>query len=320
MAGVTDYPYRKICREMGAGLCTSEMVSARAVIEDPWRAGEIAGFRQDESPQSMQLIGGDPRAMAEAVGRVRDRVDHIDLNFGCPDSNVCRQGAGAAVPARPDVFRAVVRAAVTAAGRVPVTVKLRLGLDGKTITFRHAARIAEEEGCAAVALHARTVEDLYRGKARWEFIRELKGLVGIPVLGNGDVFRAEDGLRMFRETGCDAVLIGRGCLGNPWIFADLKAALEGREERPPPSVGEIARIIRIHHALLREGLGQHGADLKMRKFGAWYACGFPGAAEIRRRFQTLDGPEDLESILSTMAAESGSGGLGSPSGPKASAP
>jgi nifR3 family TIM-barrel protein len=213
------------------------------------------------------------------------------------------QGAGAAVPARPDVFRAVVRAAVSAAGRVPVTVKLRLGLDARTLTFRHAARIAEEEGCAAVALHARTVEDLYRGKAEWRFIRELKDTVGIPVLGNGDVFRAADGVRMLATTGCDAVLVGRGCLGNPWLFADLRAVLEGGEEPPPPGASDIIRMIRTHHRLLLEHFPPRTADLKMRRFGSWYACGFPGAAAIRRRFQTLDGPEDLESILGMIAAE-----------------
>jgi len=297
MAGVTDYPYRSVCREMGAGLCIAEMVSARAVLENPGRIREIAGFGKDESPRSVQLVGGDPRDMAEAVSRIRDRVDHIDLNFGCPDCKVMRAGAGASVPARPDVFRAVVRAAVGAAGPVPVTVKLRLGLDGKTFTFRHAARIAEEEGCAAVSLHARTVEQMYRGKARWEFIRELKEMVRIPVLGNGDVFRADDGLRMLAETGCDGVLIGRGCLGNPWLFADLRAVLAGAAEPPPPSVPDIILMIRAHHALLRDHFGDRTANLKMRKFGAWYSCGFPGAAAIRQRFQSLEGPEDLERIL-----------------------
>jgi nifR3 family TIM-barrel protein len=240
--------------------------------------------------------------MGEAVRRVRDSVDHIDLNFGCPDTRVMGQCAGASVPARPELFRAVIRAAVTAAGPIPVTVKFRLGLDAGTPTFRHAGRIAEEEGCAAVALHARTVEDAYRGEARWECIRELKDLVSIPVLGNGDVFRAADGLRMLRTTGCDAVLVGRGCLGNPWLFSDLRAVLGGEPEPPPPGILEMGRVIRTHYRYLRERFHPRIATRKIRKCGAWYACGFPDAAALREGFQGLEEPEDLERLLERMEA------------------
>jgi nifR3 family TIM-barrel protein len=302
MAGVTTWPYRKICRDLGAGLCTTEMVSARAMIEDVARTREIAGFGPGESPRSLQIFGSDPGVMAEAVTRLQSDVDHIDINFGCPVPKVTRKGAGAATPARPDLCRAVVRAVVRAAGPVPVTAKLRLGLDEDRFTFREAARIVEGEGCAAVGLHARTVAQLYSGRARWEFIRELKGIVGIPVLGNGDIFRAADAAAMIRETGCDGVIIGRGCLGNPWLFRDLRALFDGAPPPPPPTIGEHIGIIRLHYGLLRRHFPRpRAADCLMRKFGTWYSRGLRNAAAIRRLFQSIECPEDLEKILEEMS-------------------
>ena len=301
MAGVTNWPYRKICRDFGAGLCVTEMVSARAILEDNRRTQEIAGFGPGESPRSIQLVGADPAVMAEGIRRVLPGIDHIDLNFGCPVPKVTRKGAGAAAPVDPDNFRALVRAAVRAAEPVPVTVKLRLGLDEDRFTFREAARIAEGEGCAAVGLHARTVAQMYSGKARWEYIRELKGLVSIPVLGNGDVFHASDAFRLLDSTGCDGVIIGRGCLGNPWLFADLKRLFEGNGVPAPPTLEEVVRVIRLHYSLLRSHFAlPRAADMFIRKFGTWYARGLENAAAIRREFQKIDGPEDLERILESM--------------------
>jgi nifR3 family TIM-barrel protein len=181
-------------------------------------------------------------------------------------------------------------------------VKLRLGLDEDRFTFREAARIAEEEGCAAVGLHARTVAQLYSGRARWEFIRELKGLVGIPVIGNGDIFQASDAAALIEATGCDGVIIGRGCLGNPWLFRDLKRLFAGEAAPMPPTLEEHIGIIRLHYDLLREHCTRpQAADMLMRKFGTWYARGLRNAAAIRRRFQTIEGPQDLEGILEEMA-------------------
>jgi nifR3 family TIM-barrel protein len=302
MAGVTTWPFRKICRDLGAGLCTTEMVSARAMIEDAARTREIAWFGPGESPRSLQIFGSDPGVMAEAVSRLQGEVDVFDINFGCPVPKVTRKGAGAATPARPELCRAVVRAVVRAAGPIPVTVKLRLGLDEDRFTFREAARIAEGEGCAAIGLHARTVAQLYSGRARWEFIRELRGIVRIPVLGNGDVFRASDAAAMVRETGCDGIIVGRGCLGNPWLFRDLRALFDGAPPPPPPALEEHIGIIRLHYGLLREHFTRpRAAEQLLRKFGTWYSRGLRNAAAIRRLFQAIEGPEDLDGILEEMA-------------------
>ncbi len=301
MAGVTSYPYRKICRDFGAGLCITEMVSARALLEDHWRTQEIAEFGPGENPRSLQIFGADPAVMSEAVSRLRDGVDHIDINFGCPAPKVVRKGCGAAIPAKPDLCRAVVRATVKAAGGVPVSVKLRLGLDEDRFTFRDAARIAEDEGCAYVGLHARTMAQFYTGTARWDYIRELKDLVRIPVLGNGDVFSAEKCRGIFEATGCDGVIIGRGCLGNPWLFRDLKAMFEGAPAPPPPTLEDVIGIIRLHYRLLREHFSlPKVADMSIRKFGTWYVRGLRHAAGIRRQFQAIDGPDDLERVLEEM--------------------
>ena len=307
MAGVTNYPYRKICRDLGAGLCITEMVSARALLEDNWKTAEIAEFGPEESPRSLQVFGADPEVMGEAVRRVRDRMDldHVDINFGCPVPKVTKKGAGAAIPANPRLCRDVVRATVKAADPIPVSIKVRLGLDEDRFTFRDAAHIAEGEGCAYVAMHARTVKQMYSGKARWDYIRELKEAVTIPVLGNGDVFRAEDAIRLMEETGCDGVVIGRGCLGNPWLFDDLKRVFEGTGRAAPPSVDDLIGMVRLHYGLLREHFSEpRAADLAMRKFGTWYARGLRNATSIRRLFQSIEGPPDLERVLG-LVAESG---------------
>ncbi len=301
MAGVTNFPYRKICRDFGAGLCITEMVSSRALIEDHWRTKEIAEFGPDERPRSLQIFGADPAVMGEAARRMREAVDHIDINFGCPAPKVTKKGAGAAIPANPALCREVVRATVRAADPVPVSIKVRLGIDDGRFTFRDAAKIAEDEGCAYIGMHARTVEQRYRGRARWDYISELKSLVKIPVLGNGDVFRAEDAFRLMERTGCDGVIIGRGCLGNPWLFTDLRRRFDGLSGIAPPSLDEVIDVIRLHYRLLVEYFSlPRAADMAMRKFGTWYARGLKNAAAIRRRFQTIDGPADLDRVLEEM--------------------
>lgn len=298
MAGVTNYPYRKICYEHGAGLCISEMVSARGLVEGSEKSWELAHFGEEESPRSLQIFGAEPEILAEAIRRVRDRVDHIDINFGCPVPKVMRKGGGASIPARPELCRRVVRAAVRAGDPVPVSMKVRLGLDEDRFTFRDAGKIAEEEGCAYIGLHSRTAAQRYSGRARWDFIAELKSLVNIPVLGNGDIWQAPDAFRMMDATACDGVIIGRGCLGNPWLFRHLRMLFEGSGRPERPDIEELVGLIRKHYRLLREHVGRPlGAELMMRKFGSWYASGLRNAAEVRRRFQRVSTGEDLENVV-----------------------
>ncbi|HEX9259340.1 MAG TPA: tRNA dihydrouridine synthase DusB, partial [Acidimicrobiales bacterium] len=224
MAGVTNAPFRALCRRFGAGLYVSEMVLAAAVVHGNAKTARMTSFAPDESPRSIQLYGTDPDVVAAAASRLVDEagVDHIDLNFGCPMPKVTRRGGGAAVPAKPRLLRRIVAAAVRAAGPVPVTMKFRVGLHEGLTTYVEAGRIGEGEGCAAVALHARTAEQCYSGRASWRAIASLKEAVTtIPVLGNGDIWVADDALAMLAATGADGVVVGRGCLGRPWLFRDL---------------------------------------------------------------------------------------------------
>ncbi len=316
MAGVTSYPYRKICYEFGAGLCISEMVSARGIVEGSEKTWNLAHFGEDESPRSLQIFGAEPEILSEAIKRVRDSVDHIDINFGCPVPKIMRKGVGAAIPARPELCRRVVRAAVRAADPKPVSIKVRLGLDDDRFTFRDAGKIAEDEGCAYIGMHARTVSQRYSGRARWDYITELKDLVSIPVIGNGDIWQAPDAFRMLDTTGCDGVIIGRGCLGNPWLFQHLKMLFDGsgRPQRPP--LEEVLDVIRRHYELLREHFKHHKtAEFMMRKFGTWYATGLRNAAEIRRRFQRISSREDLEEVLEEMLRAGYMHGLADPAEP-----
>lgn len=300
MAGVTNWPFRSICRRFGAGLYVSEMVTARPLVEGRAKTLMLAEFGEDESPRSLQLYGVDPYYVGEAVKWLvcEGHVDHIDMNFGCPVPKVTRKGGGSAIPAKPRLLSSIVRAAVSSAGRIPVTIKFRMGIDDGLLTYRDAGRIAEEEGCAAVALHARTAAQLYDGEARWEAIADLKRHVRtIPVLGNGDIWEAHDALRMMRATGCDGVVIGRGCLGRPWLFRDLADVFEGREPQDPPSFGEVASIAREHATLLSEWAGEAPAMRMFRRHSSWYTKGFRGSAELRSRLMRVRSLSELEDVL-----------------------
>jgi nifR3 family TIM-barrel protein len=300
MAGVTNPPFRTLCRQYGAGLYVSEMITARALVEGNRKTLLLASFGPEETVRSLQLYGVDPRFVGEAVRLLVDegRVDHLDLNFGCPVRKVTSKGGGAAIPLKPRLLAAIVRAAVTAAGSAPVTLKFRLGVDDDHRTHLSAGRIGQEEGCAAVALHARTAAQLYDGAARWESIAELKQAVTrVPVLGNGDVWEAEDALRMMRATGCDGVVVGRGCLGRPWLFHDLADVFEGREPRDPPNFGGVVDVMLEHARLLVEWLGEAAAMRAFRKHSSWYTKGFAGGASLRERLMHVTGLAELASIV-----------------------
>ncbi len=305
MAGVTNAPFRRLCRRFGAGLYVSEMVLAPALLHGSARTARMVRFDPDETPRSVQLYGSDPRTIGEAVHLLVGEagVDHIDLNFGCPARKVTRRGGGAAVALRPRLLGAIVGTAVAAAAPTPVTVKFRLGLRDDLLTHLRTGRISEAEGAAAVAVHARTVEQHYAGPARWSAIGELKAAVTtIPVLGNGDIWEAEDALAMMAATGCDGVVVGRGCLGRPWLFADLTAVFEGRRPAPPPTLGVVAAVMREHAALLVAHVGGDRGVVEFRRHTGWYLTGYPVGGEARRRLSLVSTLDELDGALSDLDA------------------
>jgi nifR3 family TIM-barrel protein len=299
MAGITNTPFRSLCREFGAGLYVSEMITARALVERNPRTLKLASFAPQEQPRSLQLYGVDPHYVAEAVAFLvgEGRIDHLDMNFGCPVRKVTRKGGGAAIPAKPRLLANIVRAAVAHAEHVPVTIKFRIGIDDDVQTFRDSGRVAEQEGCAAVALHARTAAQLYDGPANWEAIGELKSAVTIPVFGNGDIWEAWDALRMMRQTGCDGVVVGRGCLGRPWLFRDLADVFAGRSPEVPPRFGGVIEIMLRHARLLADWQGEHWGIRAFRRQATWYTKGFPGSARLRSQLVRINTLAELEEIL-----------------------
>ena len=300
MAGVTNLAFRQLCQRFGEGLFVSEMVNARGLLEDGEKTWQLASFGPEETRRSLQLYGTDPAVMGAAVRRLvdEDHVDHIDLNFGCPAPKVTRHGGGAAVPARPSLFGAVVAAAVDNAGPVPVTVKMRIGLDEDRVTFLEAGRRAADAGAAAVALHARTARQRYSGRARWSAIAELvEALPGTPVLGNGDIWTAADALAMIERTGCAGVVVGRACLGRPWFFGQLADLFAGRPIRPEPPLGEMATIATEHARLLTGAVGEHRAMKMMRKHMGWYLTGYPVGSAVRRSVTALDTLAQLDELF-----------------------
>jgi nifR3 family TIM-barrel protein len=306
MAGVTNYPFRALCRRFGAGLYISEMITARPLVDGHEKTLKLADFGPDESPRSLQLYGVDPHYVGEAVRRLvgEGRIDHLDLNFGCPVRKVTRKGGGAAIPAKPRLLASIVRAAVGAAGKIPVTIKFRMGIDAEHLNFLESGRIAEEEGCAAVTLHARTAAQLYDGNAQWSAIGELKqALTSIPVFGNGDIWVADDAIRMVKETGCDGVAVGRGCLGRPWLFRDLADVFMGREQQEPPNFGEVADLMVEHAQLLVDWFGERQAMLSFRKHGGWYTRGFRSSARLRDRLMKVRQLSELEEALAGIDRE-----------------
>ena len=305
MAGITNSSFRSLCREFGAGLYVCEMITTRALVAGDPKTREMIRFAPDESPRSVQLYGVDPVVVGQAVQIVvdEDLADHIDLNFGCPVPKVTRKGGGSALPYKRKLFESIVSTAVKTAGAagIPVTVKMRIGIDPEHVTYQDAGRIAQDCGVAAVALHGRTAIQHYSGTADWDAIATLKQLVtDVPVLGNGDIFSAADALAMMAHTGCDGVVVGRGCQGRPWLFADLAAAFEGRPAPTPPNLRAVAGILRRHAELLCQEMGPDRGIRDLRKHIAWYLKGFAAGSEPRRRLGMVGSLDELDDLLDQL--------------------
>ena len=306
MAGITNAPFRSLCRKFSDDRClyVSEMITARAFIERHERTLQLASFGKDEiNRRSIQLYGTNPETLALATKQLVEEwgVHHIDMNFGCPVRKVTAAGGGSAIPVKPRLLRKIVRSVVASAGDVPVTIKFRKGIDDSLLTYLDAGRIGEEEGARAVALHARTAAQLYSGQADWSAIKTLKEHVKtIPVLGNGDIFEPWDALRMIRETGCDGVVVGRGCLGRPWLFAELCAALTGNEPPTPPNLGGVLDTIVKHAHLLADFFGEKHGLMQIRKFTGWYLKGFAGTKRKLPKLHMVKSLVELEDILADL--------------------
>jgi nifR3 family TIM-barrel protein len=308
MAGITNAPFRQLCREFGAGVYVCEMVTTVALVERNPKTLRMITFAADERPRSLQLYGVDPDITARAVRRVVEEnlADHVDLNFGCPVPKVTRRGGGAALPWKRTLFARVVAAAVGAAAPagVPVTVKMRTGIDADHLTYREAGLAAQDAGATWVALHGRTAAQRYSGVADWDTIAELKQALDIPVLGNGDIWEADDALAIMGQTGADGVVIGRGCLGRPWLFADLAAAFAGRPQRRLPTLGEVASIMRRHAELLADWYGDEARGVTdFRKHVAWYLKGFPVGSLLRRAMASASSQGELDDLLGKLDAD-----------------
>jgi nifR3 family TIM-barrel protein len=308
MAGITNVAFRRLCREYGSptSFYVCEMITTRALVERDPNTMHMITFDPSERPRSMQLYGVDPETMRRAVRMIVEEnlADHIDMNFGCPMPKVTRRGGGAALPFKRRLFAGIVSAAVRTAepAGIPVTVKFRIGIDEDYLTYLEAGRIAESEGAVAVALHARTAAQRYSGQADWSAISRLKDAVRtIPVLGNGDIFAADDALRMVAKTGCDGVVVGRGCLGRPWLFRELHAAFAGLPLPDGPTLGEVAAVLRRHAELLVDHYGEQKGTRDLRKHMAWYLRGFPIGSQLRQRFAMVSGLAELVDLTGALA-------------------
>lgn len=312
MAGITNTAFRRLCREYGNGLFVSEMVTSRALVERTEESMRLIGHHESEEFRSVQLYGVDPATISRAVEMLVDenRADHIDLNFGCPVAKVTRKGGGAALPWKAELFESIVKAAVRAAGEIPVTVKMRKGIDQNHLTFLDAGKAARDAGVSAVALHGRTAEDFYSGKADWDAIAELRqSLPDVQVLGNGDIWSAADAVAMMDKTGVDGIVVGRGCLGRPWLFQDLELAiadyLRGKRansfQEIMPTLGEVATAFYRHAELLTEFFEDQGRACRdIRKHVAWYFKGYPVGGEFRANLSRVESLQEAADLLATL--------------------
>ena len=311
MAGITNTAFRRLCREHGGGLFVSEMITSRALVERTPESMRLIRHHPSEEIRSIQLYGVDPKTISDAVSMLvdEDRADHIDLNFGCPVPKVTRKGGGAALPWKKDLFSAIVNAAVRSAGEIPVTVKMRKGIDDEHLTFIDAGKAARDAGVAAVALHGRTAEQYYSGQADWEAIAQLRAaLPDCQVLGNGDIWSGEDAVEMMRQTGVDGVVVGRGCLGRPWLFGDLERSISAylKGESAPtqssmPSLGEVADAFYRHAQLLTEFFEEENRACRdIRKHVAWYFKGYPVGGELRAQLAMANSLAEIAELLGQL--------------------
>jgi nifR3 family TIM-barrel protein len=311
MAGITNTAFRRLCREYGAGLYVSEMITSRALVERTPESMRLIRHHESETTRSIQLYGVDPKTVAAAVTMLvaEDRADHIDLNFGCPVPKVTRKGGGAALPWKTDLFREIVEGAVRAAGDIPLTIKMRKGIDADHLTYLEAGRIAEGAGVSSIALHARTAAEFYSGTADWSAIEKLKDVVtSVPVLGNGDIWSAADATRMMSETGADGVVVGRGCLGRPWLFGDLSSAFtvpspgSAAATKFEPDLGFVATAFKRHAELLVEFFDgdEDRACRDIRKHVAWYFKGYSVGGELRASMATVQSLAMLDDLLGQL--------------------
>ena len=324
MAGVTDVPFRSLCRSFmnqgltdvyddkvkpdhTPGLFVNQMITARAFVEENKKTMKLAEFAENESPRSIQLYGTEPISIKEAVQKLVDseHVEHIDLNFGCPVPKVTRHGGGGALPYKQNLFRKIIKSAVESAkDEIPITVKFRMGIDDNHLTYLTAGKIAEEEGASAISLHARTVKQLYSGQADWLAIRELKGHIKtIPIFGNGDIWEAHDAIEMMRVSNADGVVIGRGCLGRPWLFKQLGEIFSGREVSPFPTLGEVGDTMLAHAKAVVDWTGSQTALRTFRKHASWYLTGFAVGKDIRREIQKISSLDELASVIDNFDNE-----------------
>jgi nifR3 family TIM-barrel protein len=328
MAGITNTAFRRLCREYGAGLYVSEMITSRALVERNATTMRLIRHHESETPRSIQLYGVDPATVAEAVRIIvsEGHADHVDLNFGCPVPKVTKKGGGAALPWKLGLFRDIVEGAVKAAGDIPLTIKMRKGIDDDHLTYLEAGRIAEGAGVASIALHARTAAQFYSGQADWSAIAKLKETVtSVPVLGNGDIWSAEDAVRMMAETGCDGVVVGRGCLGRPWLFGELASAFGADTPAVDADLAFVARAFRRHAELLVEFFEDEGRGCRdIRKHVAWYFKGYPVGGETRASLATASTLDEIDELLAELpldapypgaAAEGQRGRAGTPKRP-----
>jgi nifR3 family TIM-barrel protein len=304
MAGITNAAYRRLCAEQGAGLYVCEMITSRGLVEGDEMTRSMLVFDEAEQVRSVQLYGTDPVYVGKAVEILCAEygVAHVDLNFGCPVPKVTRKGGGGALPWKRGLLGEILEHAVTAAAPygVPVTMKTRKGLDDEHLTYLDAGRIAQESGCAAIALHGRTVAQSYSGRADWDAIATLVDHVDIPVLGNGDIWEADDALRMVEQTGAAGVVVGRGCLGRPWLFRDLAAAFAGERVRTLPALGEVTTMMRRHAELLSEHMGEERGCKEFRKHVSWYLKGFRAGGTLRHSLALVDSLAALDELLAGL--------------------
>jgi nifR3 family TIM-barrel protein len=301
MAGITNAAYRRLCAEQGAGLYVCEMITSRGLVERDSTTLSMLVFDELETTRSVQLYGTDPAYVGKATEILCAEygVAHVDLNFGCPVPKVTRKGGGGALPWKRGLLAEILQSAVAAAEPygVPVTMKTRKGLDDDHLTYLDAGRIAQETGVAAIALHGRTVAQSYSGQADWDAIARLVESVDIPVLGNGDIWEAGDALRMVERTGAAGVVVGRGCLGRPWLFRDLAAAFSGADVRTLPDLGEVRTMMRRHAELLAEHMGEERGCKEFRKHVSWYLKGFRAGGQLRHSLALVDSLAALDDLL-----------------------